>query len=861
MVELYRVEGSLAFLSLVGSFLIILSAMFVKELRQHPTNLVLLLSICDFMFALKFAITSILPNSISYQDITAYCIGQAVWAQFWGMASISWNGIISLNLMANLRKPFLDTSKWGTYYHLWVWVLSGVTTILLVVLNMYGVSGDGTCWIKGDYNLFRLVFFIPLLAYFVLGASAFMIGLSSTRSLSEESSVRTRMVFRMFFYTSVFIICWSGPLAHRFTQYWRVYSDVFIYADAIGQSVQGFANALVWLTNPSFFGSFKKNILMRVPVLRSYYFKLDDTNLPLLRDLGVHEYLHDDRQDMQKLDIVIRKNIITFLLYGMKEACEDVQSRYEEPLNEADFREVRDILELKYENTRTMKEYRFVDYCPYVFQKLRAQAGITPEAYMASIQPELFLKSLSNQKFSEGRSGSFFCFSPDKCFIIKTIPESEAKLLNKILPAYYQYIGNNPDSRLMRFYGLHAIKMHYGDQVFVIVMSNAFRTHRKIHERYDLKGSWVRREVGKDFRDNPGKVLGMDIDLKAMGRKVRLTNEQRTAMVQQITDDATFMCSLGIMDYSILLGIHFVDRAAEGTTVAIEGVAASGAADATDGGAGASSTPQTPQRLLKNGDESESESEGEGDDRRPLLDGGRRAEDLEAGPSTVESTLDGVLSLERENYIPLHIRPSVSEIEKQRRNQKKMDKKKMKKSGRSRRRRERGSTTNNASHSSPPLPSSDHSINLAASSPEDYVDDAEQDKSGSHTPLRARRTSDDDEVKKEKKKKEKIEDAYADESDYSTDSYDSEDEFSDDVEGRLFRDEGFLSVDGKEIYYLCIIDILQLYDLNKKAERFWKVRVMHKDFHGVSVQPPPRYRDRFVACAFDLVTSPDATAS
>jgi hypothetical protein len=39
----------------------------------------------------------------------------------------------------------------------------------------------------------------------------------------------------MFFYTSVFIICWSGPLAHRFTQYWRVYSDVFIYADAIGQ--------------------------------------------------------------------------------------------------------------------------------------------------------------------------------------------------------------------------------------------------------------------------------------------------------------------------------------------------------------------------------------------------------------------------------------------------------------------------------------------------------------------------------------------------------------------------------------------------------------------------------------------------
>jgi hypothetical protein len=30
--------------------------------------------------------------------------------------------------------------------------------------------------------------------------------------------------------------------------------------------------------------------------------------------------------------------------------CEDVRVRYEDPLNEADFREVRDIVELKYVN-------------------------------------------------------------------------------------------------------------------------------------------------------------------------------------------------------------------------------------------------------------------------------------------------------------------------------------------------------------------------------------------------------------------------------------------------------------------------------------------------------------------------------
>jgi hypothetical protein len=31
-----------------------------------------------------------------------------------------------------------------------------------------------------------------------------------------------------------------------------------------------------------------------------------------------------------------------------------------------------------------------------------------------------------------------------------------------------------------------------------------------------IQGSWVRREVGKDFQENPIKVLGMDIDLKVL---------------------------------------------------------------------------------------------------------------------------------------------------------------------------------------------------------------------------------------------------------------------------------------------------------------------------------------------------------
>jgi len=81
MALLYRLEGSFALLSLLGSFLIILSALFVRQLRQHPANYVVFMSICDFIFALKFAVTAVAPDSESLQDDDLYCLIQAIWTQ------------------------------------------------------------------------------------------------------------------------------------------------------------------------------------------------------------------------------------------------------------------------------------------------------------------------------------------------------------------------------------------------------------------------------------------------------------------------------------------------------------------------------------------------------------------------------------------------------------------------------------------------------------------------------------------------------------------------------------------------------------------------------------------------------------
>jgi 1-phosphatidylinositol-4-phosphate 5-kinase len=93
--------------------------------------------------------------------------------------------------------------------------------------------------------------------------------------------------------------------------------------------------------------------------------------------------------------------------------------------------------------------------------------------------------------------------------------------------------------------------------ISVVVMENVLNTKMEIHERYDLKGSWVRRKVGAAFEANRSKVLGMDLDLH---HKLMLQSDQVTQLRRLISYDATFLRECGIMDYSLLLGFHFLDK-------------------------------------------------------------------------------------------------------------------------------------------------------------------------------------------------------------------------------------------------------------------------------------------------------------
>ncbi|CAD7927129.1 unnamed protein product [Amoebophrya sp. A25] len=152
----------------------------------------------------------------------------------------------------------------------------------------------------------------------------------------------------------------------------------------------------------------------------------------------------------------------------------------------------------------------FVDYAPFVFRKIRDLRGIQPEHYLRSVGPEqllanMILGNLSSlsELSSEGKSGAFFYYTADANFMIKTVTKEEKDLLINMLLSYWLHMKRYPDSLIIKFFGLHALRVRKEDsyghvrekKVYFVVMGNMFNTPCEIHMRYDLKGSTLGRRA------------------------------------------------------------------------------------------------------------------------------------------------------------------------------------------------------------------------------------------------------------------------------------------------------------------------------------------------------------------------------
>ncbi|KEP46380.1 phosphatidylinositol-4-phosphate 5-kinase [Rhizoctonia solani 123E] len=190
-------------------------------------------------------------------------------------------------------------------------------------------------------------------------------------------------------------------------------------------------------------------------------------------------------------------------------------------------------------------DLKFKDYAPWVFRSLREEHfALDPADYLVSLTGKYILSEVG----LPGKSGSFFYYSRDYRFIIKTIHHAEHKFLRKILPKYYAHIASNPHTLLLRFYGLHRVKLPHGRKIHFVVMNNLFPAHLDIHETYDLKGSTVGRGYNEaKARENPRAVL-KDVNWIHRHKQLEFGLEKQAFLQAQRDRGKQFLQTVGVMD-------------------------------------------------------------------------------------------------------------------------------------------------------------------------------------------------------------------------------------------------------------------------------------------------------------------------
>ena len=88
---------------------------------------------------------------------------------------------------------------------------------------------------------------------------------------------------------------------------------------------------------------------------------------------------------------------------------------------------------------------------------------------------------------------------------------------------------------------------------YLVVMRNVFSNHLKIHKKYDLKGSTVDREASQKEREKDSPTF-KDMDFLNDKVKIHIGDEAKARLMDTLRADVTFLTSLHLMDYSLLLG-------------------------------------------------------------------------------------------------------------------------------------------------------------------------------------------------------------------------------------------------------------------------------------------------------------------
>jgi hypothetical protein len=529
-----------------------------KELRQHPSGLIMSIAICEVIMSYhsiifawgsenyvnSFALDmSLVSFGIGHKkSVHLICGSNQIILSAATVACICYNIAICVDLTLTLFNPLIPGHVRKNWYH-------GIIALSVVYFTIFVNVKDDFVDDCDSTNNNRLEILnsasvsILLIVYLCFALISIFYSLFRFTTGFKLEIKKTREYFiRHVLYVVIFIFCWACPAVSYLMKKRSSQSTHTIDTIAIGStSISGFLLGIVRLSESSvrkkiFFFSFKnKN-------------KEEETNCEAWNQpvsVIVQSYLN------KELALCVFQS-----LHQVFNGLRNNQVDMDDDVSDSQFK-TKDTKTVAMENEKKgvwgVKDLRIEGmivnfYASEVFLGIIRRVGWTLDDILNSLSPENN-KNIAVDS-SEGKSGSFFLFTKDKKLSIKTISRTERKLMMKILKDYANHIHNFEDTLLCKIFGLFSINIPGVTVVDVMLMENVFRDFRP-NKVYDIKGS----TSGRTSRKN-GEVKGAfkDLDFIDFKDHLLLSDNIVNHLKAQVLNDIKLLKRNRLMDYSMLIG-------------------------------------------------------------------------------------------------------------------------------------------------------------------------------------------------------------------------------------------------------------------------------------------------------------------
>ncbi|CAD8087932.1 unnamed protein product [Paramecium sonneborni] len=575
----------LLFFSLCSASVIPIIYAYSPKCRHHPAQIVLILCILEMITCYQIFLKSVefeelikfLDDIISYNQLRRYySFGQEIISDktlsqinqsliFFGLlAQLNYYAILTLDFILTLTKPFLNTKMKQISYNF----VACLTTITMYYFEKDKFE-DFNCETIGT-NPTNQVFKIQLIVITLLLVISGYVGIKD-QSKMKKINVIVRKNRKKFFLNhlcliSALLMMWSFPIFMKGNQLLkRLYFAMMLFHPTI----------FLWIRFREPYFRSRALLLFSTIICKKKWKEnkdknVDDDSLIEQCQLPLNKLVQE--QTNQETVSNILSSILKITSYDEKitdlhKQCQQ-QKKFRFSSNQTESQtdlESPLFQTINYSQELTLT-FQIQEYAPAVFQDIREKNGIYYQIFQNSLRLDYNQNQIKKTQESLGKSGSFFFYTYDNIFVLKTINSSELKFIQDFLEDYYNYIIKD-QTFLAKYYGLYTISIEGFSSIHLLLMENIFLSLPKERIVYDLKGSLVNRksnikkcqvvELSSSYNQYlPQQGILKDQNfLKSTDIFIQLKQQARDNLFNILKEDTDFLLRNNIMDYSLLIAV------------------------------------------------------------------------------------------------------------------------------------------------------------------------------------------------------------------------------------------------------------------------------------------------------------------